>query len=186
MIYAVKSNILHTYCISIADVMCPLIQDLAAASVCCGPSTLKVHIKACVFYIWQAPDPGPPALTMHLSKTIRFPTVSAWIFLGVREEKGKEIKSSLMYQDRDSVCLWPSYSITKCHFTGWSVIQISKLVWQIQEIARDTERDWLDLVSLHATASCTGHPDRQQGESSLHLAYVGNANPGVSHWPGLL
>lgn len=169
MIYAVKSNILHTYCISIADVMCSLIHDLAAASVCCGSSTLKVHIKACVFYIWQAPDPGPPALTVHLSKTIRFPTETTpcldFSWCSLREERGKEIKASLMYQDRDSVCLWPSYSITKCHFTGWTVIQTSKLVWQIQEIARDTERDWLDLVSLHSTVSCTGHPERQQGES---------------------
>lgn len=90
-----------------AEVTCPLVRDLAAASVCCGSGTLRADIKACVFYIWQAPDPGPPALTVHLSKAIRFPTVTnpACTFLAYTWETGGKFQARVNASPR-RICLF--------------------------------------------------------------------------------
>lgn len=70
---------------------------LTAASVCFGSSTIGVHFKACVFYIWQASNLEPPALTVHLSETIWFPQVThpaRWVILVYVSKE--EIKAVLM------------------------------------------------------------------------------------------
>lgn len=146
--------------------MCPLIRDLAAASVCCGSGTLRADIKACVFYIWQAPDPGPPALTVHLSKTIRFPTVTnpAWTFLAYTWEGGGKIQARVS-ASRRRLCLFTAATLT--------------------EMLLERHRDRLDLVCLRVTTSnirvslfCFFF--RRQPSESLHLiAYVRNANPSL-------
>lgn len=114
--------------------MCPLIRDLAAASVCCGSGTLRADIKACVFYIWQAPDPGPPALTVHLSKTIRFPTVTnpAWTFLAYTWEGGGKIQARVS-ASRRRICLFTAAALT--------------------EMLLERHGNRLDLVCLRVTTS---------------------------------